>query len=162
MAEIIRSRCTGQVSEFLIELWKINVNRNEEISHKRWQSTATWLTKYEEDFVREYVDMSPFLNKGNRRKNFQNYQQQQQQNYQQHQQQQQQRQQQPQPYRARGTYADAVRRPVHSNGNLQQLINTLISTLNNQQPAQRRGTKKEAATLPKTEQFFKQFVNRRK
>ena len=45
MTEIIRSRCTGQVSEFLIELWKRNVNRNEEISHKRWQSTATWLKK---------------------------------------------------------------------------------------------------------------------
>ena len=40
MEEIIRSRCTGQVSEFLIELWKRNIKRNEEISHKRWENTA--------------------------------------------------------------------------------------------------------------------------
>ena len=140
--EIIKSRCSGQVYEFLMELWQRNIKRNEEISHKRWKNTETWLRKYEEDFIRDYGDRCPFFKKSNNRQNFPTYQQQQQQQQQQEQRQQQPRQQQQRPYRPRGTYADAVRRPAENNCILHQLINQLISTLNNQQPTQRRGPRR--------------------
>ena len=145
MTEIIKSRCSGQVFEFLMELWQKNIKRNEEISHKRWENTESWLRKYEEDFVREYGDRCPFFKKGNNRQNFHTYQQQQQQHQRQQQQQQQQPQQyqqQPHTYRSRGTYADAVRRLTQNDGNLQQLIYQLISTFNNQEPTRRGGSRR--------------------
>ena len=63
--ELIKSKCTGQVSEFLIDLWRQNVKRNEEISHERWQNNEKWLAKYEEDFIKQYENSNPFFKNGN-------------------------------------------------------------------------------------------------
>lgn len=61
MEEIIYSKSTGKVAEFLIEMWKRTVKRNEEISHKRWKNNERWLNTYEEEFQSKYKDKSPFF-----------------------------------------------------------------------------------------------------
>ena len=61
---IIRSKCSGQVMENLLKLWQKNVQRNEEISHKRWNNNEKWLQSYENDFLKNYENCNPFFKKG--------------------------------------------------------------------------------------------------
>lgn len=61
MEEIILTKCSGRVANYLIDLYKRNVKRGEEVSHKRWEKTQKWLLSYEENFKRDYGNSSPFF-----------------------------------------------------------------------------------------------------
>lgn len=61
MHEIIKNRCNGRVAEICISYWVQDISRNEEISHKRWKHNERWLQKYEENFIKEYENKSPFF-----------------------------------------------------------------------------------------------------
>ncbi|MCG7876976.1 MAG: hypothetical protein N0C90_11670, partial [Candidatus Thiodiazotropha endolucinida] len=70
MTEIISSKCSGPKADFLFEQWRINVQRNEEISHKRWGNNEKWLKSYEEDFLKTYEHSNPFFKTGKQNENF--------------------------------------------------------------------------------------------
>jgi len=61
MEEIVFSKCSGQVADFVLDLWKKQVKRNEEISHKRWLNNVRWLNSYEEEFKQKYANSNPFF-----------------------------------------------------------------------------------------------------
>ena len=113
MTNIIQSKCAGQVADFLIELWRKNVSRNEEISHKRWQNNERWLKSYEDDFLENYRNSNPFFKTGNSNRGS---------------------------ARINRTYADAVRqgpsvqrnfrRNQRNNENINSLLQQIVSKLN--------------------------------
>lgn len=119
MEEIVFSKCSGRIADYVMDLYRRNVKHNEDISHKRWQSNEKWLTTYEENFKRDYANSSPFFKPRTNR-------------HQQHQ-------------PERKSYADAVkyspnvseRRPYNRrqqpriNNDLQQLVQQLVVHLNN-------------------------------
>ncbi|MCG7874811.1 MAG: hypothetical protein N0C90_00595 [Candidatus Thiodiazotropha endolucinida] len=70
MTELISSKCSGPKADFLLEQWRINVQRNEDISHKRWANNEKWLKSYEEDFLKTYEQSNPFFKKGKPNENF--------------------------------------------------------------------------------------------
>ncbi|KAH3811978.1 hypothetical protein DPMN_140397 [Dreissena polymorpha] len=61
--KLINSKCNGRTARTLVELWKTETQRNEEISHKRWGNNEKWLSKYEEEFIKEHENKNPFFKK---------------------------------------------------------------------------------------------------
>jgi len=61
MEEIVFTKCSGQVADFVLDLWKKQVKRNDEISHKRWLNNVRWLNSYEEEFKQKYANSNPFF-----------------------------------------------------------------------------------------------------
>ena len=62
--DIIFSKCSGQEADYLFEQWRMIVQQNEQISHKRWLSNEKWLQAYEEEFLKRYANSNPFFKKG--------------------------------------------------------------------------------------------------
>ena len=62
--DIIFSKCSGQEADYLFEQWRMIVQQNEQISHKRWLSNEKWLEAYEEEFLKRYANSNPFFKKG--------------------------------------------------------------------------------------------------
>ena len=62
--ELIFSKCSGQEADYLFEQWRMIVQKNEQISNKRWLSNEKWLQAYEEDFLKRYANSNPFFKKG--------------------------------------------------------------------------------------------------
>lgn len=61
MVDVIKSRCCGKVQDMCKNYWLQDVARNEDISKKRWQKNEAWLKSYEEQFLIDYKDKSPFF-----------------------------------------------------------------------------------------------------
>ena len=68
--EIILSKCSGPVADLLFEQWRMNVQKNEDISHKRWSNNDKWLKSYEAEFLKTYEHENPFCKEGNSGKNY--------------------------------------------------------------------------------------------
>ena len=68
--EIILSKCSGPVADLLFEQWRMNVQKNEDISHKRWSNNDKWLKSYEAEFLKTYEHSNPFFKEGNSGKNY--------------------------------------------------------------------------------------------
>jgi hypothetical protein len=66
MEDIIMSKCSGKTAECLLNMWKQNILRNEEISLKRWKNNEKWLTAYEEEFRKTFENINPFFKKESR------------------------------------------------------------------------------------------------
>ena len=62
--ELIFSKCSGQEADYLFEQWRMIVQKNEQISNKRWLSNEKWLQAYEEEFLKRYANSNPFFKKG--------------------------------------------------------------------------------------------------
>ena len=62
--DIIFSKCSGQEADYLFEQWRMIVQNNEQISHKRWLSKEKWLQAYEEEFLKTYANSNPIFLKG--------------------------------------------------------------------------------------------------
>ena len=62
--ELTFSKCSGQEADYLFEQWRIIVQKNEQISNKRWLSNENWLQAYEEEFFKRYANSNPFFKKG--------------------------------------------------------------------------------------------------
>ena len=54
--ELIFSKCSGQEADYLFEQWRMIVQKNEQISNKRWLSNEKWLQAYEEEFLKRYAN----------------------------------------------------------------------------------------------------------
>ena len=63
--EIILSKCSGPVADLLFEQWRMNVQKNEYILHKRWSNNDKWLKSYEAEFLKTYEHSNPFFKEGN-------------------------------------------------------------------------------------------------
>ena len=62
--ELILSKYSGQEADYLFEQWRMIVQKNEQISNKRWLSNEKWLQAYEEEFLKRYANSNPFFKKG--------------------------------------------------------------------------------------------------
>ena len=62
--ELIFSKCSGQEADYLYEQWRMIVQKNEQLSNKRWLSNEKWLQAYEEEFLKRYANSNPFFKKG--------------------------------------------------------------------------------------------------
>ena len=61
--EIVFGKCSGPASDYLIDLWKQQVKKNEDISYKRWLNNERWLNSYEANFLNSYQNTNPFFKK---------------------------------------------------------------------------------------------------
>ena len=68
--EIILSKCSGPVADLLFEQWRMNVQKNEDFSHKRWSNNDKWLKSYVAEFLKTYEHSNPFFKEGNSSKNY--------------------------------------------------------------------------------------------
>ena len=59
--ELIFSKCSGKEADYLFEQWRMIVQKNEQISNKRWLSNEKWLQAYEEEFLKRYANSNPFV-----------------------------------------------------------------------------------------------------
>ena len=58
--EIILSKWSDPVADLLFEQWRMNVQKNEDISHKRWSNNDKWLKSYESEFLKLMNIQIPF------------------------------------------------------------------------------------------------------
>ena len=61
--EMIVGKCYSPPSDYLINLWKPQVKRNEDISHKRWLNNERRLKSYEANFLNSYQNTNSFFKK---------------------------------------------------------------------------------------------------
>lgn len=65
MLSVFSEKATGRTKDKLLELWRNDTKKEEDISVRRWDNkNKVWLQKYVTEFCRQYMGKNPFIKQG--------------------------------------------------------------------------------------------------